>query len=350
MFFARERAFPLPDSHAKGPPMLRFQSPSSPRRDSDAVSVRSSETHDADEQAACLLDWGQCYEQMSGGAFDGRFESYTFGGVELFRESINQVVQQYGQSLAGSMTLASVVQAQGEGLFCGAPLRPDHLLFLRGGREFHFRTPQRLDMLAITIDMGRFGAYCERVGEVPPPGACTDNGLMRKSPSEDLGSVLASLMGSLKHGPDMLRHASLRRCLEEGLFSAVLGICAPTEPDGKDLTNCTRQYVVRKARDYMREHVDEPITVADLCAHIRVSRRTLQYSFQNVLGTNPARYLRNMRLNGARREIRRQNDERTPVADIAARWGFWHPSRFASEYKALFGELPSQTLKVATRH
>jgi len=38
------------------------------------------------------------------------------------------------------------------------------------------------------------------------------------------------------------------------------------------------------------------------------------------------------------------------VADIAARWGFWHPSRFASEYKSLFGELPSATLKAAVKH
>jgi AraC family ethanolamine operon transcriptional activator len=148
----------------------------------------------------------------------------------------------------------------------------------------------------------------------------------------------------------MLRHATLRRCLEEGVFSTLLNLCAPTEPSGKDLTASTRQYVVNKARDYMREHVEDPITVSDLCAHIRVSRRTLQYSFQDVLGTNPARYLRNMRLNGARREIRRQTDERSPVADIAAHWGFWHPSRFAAEYRSLFGELPSQTLKSVTRH
>ncbi len=316
----------------------------------DTVAVRVSDTHDADEQAACLTDWGQCYEQMSRGRFDGHFESYSFDGIELFSEETNQVVQQYGKPQPGTMTMAALLDSSDDGRFCGAPVSRDHYLFLRGGREFHFRTPQRVALAAVTVDLNRFGAYCQRVGELPPPGACVDNGLIRPRAPDELGSVLTSLMQSLRHSPDMLRHATLRRCLAEGLHSTLLGVCNPTEASGKDLTASTRQYVVNKARDYMREHVDEPITVSDLCAHIRVSRRTLQYSFQDVLGTNPARYLRNMRLNGARREIRRQTDERTPVADIAARWGFWHPSRFAAEYKSLFGELPSATLKAAVQH
>lgn len=317
---------------------------------SDEVSVRVNDTHDADEQAACLTDWGQCYEQMSRGSFDGHFESYGFDGIELFREESNQVVQQYGRSQSGTMTMAALLAPAAEGRFCGAPVGAYHYLFLRGGKEFHFRTPQRVALAAVTVDLERFGAYCQRVGELPPPRACVDNGLVRKAATDDLGALLTSLMQSIRQSPDMLRHATLRRCLAEGLHSALLGTCSRPEAAGRDLTASTRQYVVNKARDYMREHVEAPITVSDLCAHIRVSRRTLQYAFQDVLDTNPARYLRNMRLNGARREIRRQTDAHTPLADIAARWGFWHPSRFAAEYRSLFGELPSQTLKSALRH
>jgi len=35
------------------------------------------------------------------------------------------------------------------------------------------------------------------------------------------------------------------------------------------------------------------------------------------------------------------------VKDVVAHWGFWHLSRFSAEYRALFGELPSDTLKRA---
>jgi AraC family ethanolamine operon transcriptional activator len=60
---------------------------------------------------------------------------------------------------------------------------------------------------------------------------------------------------------------------------------------------------------------------------------------------SPVTYLRALRLNGVRRELKRGGDE--AVADRAARWGFWHQSRFAADYKHLFGELPSETLRQA---
>jgi AraC family ethanolamine operon transcriptional activator len=48
-----------------------------------------------------------------------------------------------------------------------------------------------------------------------------------------------------------------------------------------------------------------------------------------------------------RRALREADPQRETVGDIAARWGFWHLSRFAADYKEMFGELPSNTLKKA---
>ena len=68
-------------------------------------------------------------------------------------------------------------------------------------------------------------------------------------------------------------------------------------------------------------------------------------SFQDVLDLNPVKFLRALRLNGVRRELKRADPERETVADVAARWGFWHLSHFAADYRAMFDELPSETLK-----
>jgi AraC-like DNA-binding protein len=34
------------------------------------------------------------------------------------------------------------------------------------------------------------------------------------------------------------------------------------------------------------------------------------------------------------------------IGDAAAQWGFFHLSHFAADYHLLFGELPSQTLRL----
>ncbi|MDR2690020.1 MAG: helix-turn-helix domain-containing protein, partial [Azoarcus sp.] len=75
---------------------------------------------------------------------------------------------------------------------------------------------------------------------------------------------------------------------------------------------------------------------------------TLQYSFQEVLDLTPVKFLRAMRLNSVRRALRQARASQETVGDIAARWGFWHLSHFAADYREMFGELPSDTLRSAT--
>lgn len=102
--------------------------------------------------------------------------------------------------------------------------------------------------------------------------------------------------------------------------------------------------VVEQAVAFALARGAEPVTVSELCAKTRVSRRMLNYCFQDVLNTNPVHYLKAIRLNGVRRDLRQADPVPGVIRDVAGRWGFWHFSRFASEYRSLFGELPSDTL------
>ena len=56
---------------------------------------------------------------------------------------------------------------------------------------------------------------------------------------------------------------------------------------------------------------------------------------------NPVAYLRAQRLNGVRQMLK----EGQSVTDAATAWGFWHFGHFSQEYKKLFGELPSESLR-----
>ncbi|WP_334046323.1 helix-turn-helix domain-containing protein [Burkholderia cepacia] len=65
------------------------------------------------------------------------------------------------------------------------------------------------------------------------------------------------------------------------------------------------------------------------------------------MNLNPVAYLRAVRLNHARRELR-LGDSVTSAA--ATKWGFRRLSSFAQDYRAMSGELPSATAKRYARH
>ena len=133
--------------------------------------------------------------------------------------------------------------------------------------------------------------------------------------------------------------------MEQALHGAILDALGSGGDDPGPIPARARQTIVERARACMNETPDEPLSVADLCLRLGVSRRVLQYSFQETLDLNPVKFLRAMRLNGVRRALRKTDPRDDTVGNIAARWGFWHLSHFAADYKEMFGERPSDTLK-----
>lgn len=99
---------------------------------------------------------------------------------------------------------------------------------------------------------------------------------------------------------------------------------------------------VRRAEAFMRAHAADAPTLADVARAAGVGVRTLSAGFQAQHGSSPMRWLRELRLQGARADLRRGDGS---VADIALRWGFGHFGRFAADYARRFGEAPSRTLR-----
>ncbi len=97
--------------------------------------------------------------------------------------------------------------------------------------------------------------------------------------------------------------------------------------------------------EYMRAHADEALTPQDLARIGYMSVRTLHASFQQVFGESPMAHLRRVRLDHVRAELLRSDAADVRVTDVAMKWGFFHQSRFAQQYREHFGELPSHTLR-----
>jgi AraC-like DNA-binding protein len=105
---------------------------------------------------------------------------------------------------------------------------------------------------------------------------------------------------------------------------------------------------LRPVVDFMQANADEPLTPDVLARAGCMSVRTLHASFRQVLGTTPMEYLRRIRMERVRIDLINARDTGERITEIANRWGFYHPSRFAAQYRDAYGELPSETLNRAS--
>ena len=110
------------------------------------------------------------------------------------------------------------------------------------------------------------------------------------------------------------------------------------------LTTRNRARLARRAEAWMRDRLSEPIRIPQLCLALRVSRRELEYSFRSTFDTSPQEFLNKLRLNAIRRTLLRA-EPATSITRVAFDHGIFHLGRFAAEYRSLFGEKPSDTLR-----
>jgi AraC-like DNA-binding protein len=161
-------------------------------------------------------------------------------------------------------------------------------------------------------------------------------------------SIVGVLVREAGRDHGLLRHrlavANLQRLLIEGLlltqphnYSDALG------DDGRP----TSRAVVKQAIDLMRCQPESVWTIAELARTTGVSARTLQTAFAKSGEPPPMTYLRRLRLHRVRAELvdAAQSGSALAVTTVASRWGFVHLGRFAQQYRQLFGESPSQTLR-----
>ena len=91
------------------------------------------------------------------------------------------------------------------------------------------------------------------------------------------------------------------------------------------------------------------VTLSDLSAAAGVSERRVRDAFNDCHGMSPTAYLRVAALREVRRKLLDGPFARDPVTRAASDFGFWHLSRFAGQYRALFGESPSETVAAQGR-
>jgi AraC family transcriptional regulator, ethanolamine operon transcriptional activator len=105
------------------------------------------------------------------------------------------------------------------------------------------------------------------------------------------------------------------------------------------------QDIARRFEEMARENLGKRASIIDLCRAAAVNQRTLLRAVRAIHGMTPRRYLHDLRLAQARRAFLCTEAPPPSVTQVALRCGFLELGRFAVDYRARFGESPSDTLR-----
>lgn len=165
-----------------------------------------------------------------------------------------------------------------------------------------------------------------------------------------LGAVRTFFSALLDEDGGRLAHGRLSEFASSTMVDAALGAFLGPWAAGRDARVEGRLYqrrpIVRRAEEFMRANLGEPVTLHQICAAARASERAVEYAFRDMYGMGAKQYFKLLRLHRVRRELKTPPLNGVSISEIAHRHGFWHMGHFSSDYRRLFGETAGQTRRL----
>ena len=292
-----------------------------------------------------VVGWDVDYTQPEARNFEGTF---AFGLSETLRigcPGTNAPVIVQGTPPPDSIALILPETGGAAGLFQGQEFGYGQAAIMCAGSEGFYRTPARHRFTSVCVPVSRLRHVLEQASGCPLESLGGTTGII---PLDQ--NLLQQLRGLLQQA---LQLAPARRTpiqaggdlleIEQHIVAAMaLALAGVPCPAPRRVAQ--RREVVERARDYIEANLAGPLGLEILALETGVSLRTLRHSFNQILGINPLQYIKLRRLSAARRLLLEGYPGELSVTTVAMRCGFSHMSYFAGDYRALFGELPGQTL------
>ena len=245
-----------------------------------------------------------------------------------------------GETVADRVWLVAPMNRTGSGQLNGEPLTPGNLLAFGGSAEVAGASEAPLKCGILSIAPSALERIATALGvKSHPPG----EGEFRVASVVDRGR-LSRAFDLLSHTVNRHEGAALTKreagVIERAFLEIAVRSLAGDSSRGSPYQSArlTSARIVRTCEDYARKWRYQNVTLADLCEASGVSERRVRSAFYECYQMSPTAYLRVAALNAVRRELIEGPRPRNAVSHAASDWGFWHLSRFAAQYQALFGE------------
>jgi AraC family ethanolamine operon transcriptional activator len=320
---------------------LRTYDPLPPSFPSSVVRTTSS---DIDEHCANLGRWRMVYDQIGTGAFSGSFTLVSLSRVEIYREVTSQQLSQRGELGEDTFSIGLPWRSDGD-LRCNGASIGNRKILTCFDWDVDMCTPKSFEIRGVIVGASLMESTLTELGVELPQSR--RQGFLAIDAAEASLARLRALLALLQNGIEVPSWvgSTAGLALEDALLLEIVDLVPTAQPFGIERCVVTRKRLVDRACEIMLSQSDATFSIMELCRAVGASRRKLNYCFQHVLGCSPVSYGRAVRLNRVRRDLKRSDDPKLGVYDIATSHGFWHFSQFSLDYKRQFAELPSETLR-----
>jgi AraC family transcriptional regulator, ethanolamine operon transcriptional activator len=302
------------------------------------------EFEDPDAFSTALMGGSFEYLPLPGHAFRARLDVLVLGDLVL------QVGDQGAHTARGaihdglSILILTLPTRQARVRMNGQPTSPSLGYLSPGGREFHAHSEAEVSWGALAVPEAMLAQAAEMAPESIRLARMAGVLNLPEAPQRRLAGAVAAAAQMATQQPEALFQPGCA----EGLVRSMQELLAETlNADSRLLpvTRATREAyrVVRDAEAFLEANLGRPIFRNQLCEALGVSLRKLHDCFMATTGMSPLAYLKTRRLMLARRALRRAEGGQGLVKAIALAHGFWHFGHFAQDYRAQFGESPSET-------
>ncbi len=251
-----------------------------------------------------------------------------------------------GEAVADRVWLVAPTNRTGSGQLNGEPLTPGNLFAFGGSAEVAGASgaPLRCGILSVTPSaLERTATALGIKSHHPGDGEFRVASVVDRSRLSRAFDLLSHTASRHEDAALTMREAgAIERAFLEIAVRSLAGDSSRSPPYQSARRTSAR--IVRTCEDYARKWRYQNVTLAGLCEVSGVSERRVRSAFYECYQMSPTAYLRVAALNAVRRDLVEGPRLRDAVSRAATDWGFWHLSRFAAQYRALFGESPSHTL------
>lgn len=150
------------------------------------------------------------------------------------------------------------------------------------------------------------------------------------------------------NGTVTLIHPAAIRAVEEeivAITSHALEASNRVEQKRVGRPRFSRGRIVARALQAIEANEGQPLFLSDLCRAAQVSERTLRNIFKEYFGVGPMRLLRVNQLSEIRSALIAADPNTQTISNIVEHFGVWDFSSFARNYKALYNETASETIR-----